>query len=103
MLIEIARQKGDYLPEVSFGSHFFQDLVESKIRYLALYPDEQDIVFNDEFLRGRQNSLTELLPEAGAFEEVVRVIHVPEASAGALLNIDMDGDSQQAMAWLPPA
>jgi len=103
MLIEIARQKGDYLPEVSFGSHFFQDLVESKIRYLALYPDEQDIVFNDEFLRGRQNSLIELLPEAGDFQEVVRVIHVPEASDGALLNIDMDGDSQQAMAWLPPA
>jgi len=39
MLIEIARKTGDYLPDLSFGTHFFQDLVESEIRYLPLYPD----------------------------------------------------------------
>ena len=33
MLIEIARPVGGFVPEVSFGSHFFQDLVESNIRY----------------------------------------------------------------------
>ena len=38
MLIEVARQKGNYLPELSFGTHFFQDLVEASIRYLPLYP-----------------------------------------------------------------
>ena len=36
MLIEVARPVGGFVPEVSFGSHFFQDLVESRIRYLAL-------------------------------------------------------------------
>jgi hypothetical protein len=40
MLIEIARRQKDYLPEPSFGTHFFQDLVEASIRYLPLYPDE---------------------------------------------------------------
>ena len=29
MLIEIARKTGDYLPDLSFGTHFFQDLVEA--------------------------------------------------------------------------
>ena len=38
VLIEIARKKGNYLPDLSFGTHFFQDLVESAIRYLPLYP-----------------------------------------------------------------
>ena len=40
MIIEVARKKGNYVPDVSFGTHFFQDLVESGIRYLPLYPDD---------------------------------------------------------------
>ena len=41
MLIEIARRTGNYVPDLSFGTHFFQDLVEAQIRYLPLYPDER--------------------------------------------------------------
>jgi pyruvate, water dikinase len=51
MLVEIARRKGSYVPDLSFGTHFFQDLVEARIRYLALYPDEPGIVFNEDFFR----------------------------------------------------
>ena len=40
ILVEIARKKGSYLPDVSFGTHFFNDLVESGINYLPLYPDD---------------------------------------------------------------
>ena len=38
VLIEIARKKGNYSPDLSFGTHFFQDLVEGQIRYLPLFP-----------------------------------------------------------------
>ena len=30
VLVEMARQRGNYLPDLSFGTHFFQDLVESR-------------------------------------------------------------------------
>ena len=56
MLIEIARRKGSYVPDLSFGTHFFQDLVEARIRYLALYPDEDGILFNEDFFRGRRTA-----------------------------------------------
>jgi hypothetical protein len=36
---EVAFAEGDLMPELSFGSHFFQDLVEADIFYLALFPD----------------------------------------------------------------
>jgi len=39
-LVEIAVRKGSFVPEVSYGTHFFQELVEEGIFYLALYPDE---------------------------------------------------------------
>ena len=57
MLVEIARKKGCYLPEVSFGTHFFNDLVESQIAYLPLYPDQNGVVWNEDFLNRSPNSL----------------------------------------------
>ena len=39
MLIEIAKQREGFCPEVSFGTHFFQAPVQAGIDYLPLYPD----------------------------------------------------------------
>jgi len=103
MLIEMARPVGGFVPEVSFGSHFFQDLVESRIPYLALYPEEEDCLFDEEFLHGSPNALANLLPDAAGYDDVVRVIDVADASGGLLLNVDMDGESQKALAYLAEA
>ena len=100
MLIEIARPVGGFVPEVSFGSHFFQDLVESRIRYLALYPEEKGNLFNEDFLQGSPNALPDLLPEVANYADVVRVIDVADVSGGLRLNIDMDGDAQDALGYL---
>lgn len=99
MLVEVARQKRDYVPEPSFGTHFFQDLVEASIRYLPLYPDEPGSVFNEQFLLGAQNVLPELLPGPAALTGVVRVIDVRRAT-GMTLQVLMNGDSGEAVAML---
>ncbi|MFB3854219.1 MAG: PEP/pyruvate-binding domain-containing protein [Vicinamibacterales bacterium] len=103
LLVEIARKKGGYVPDLSFGTHFFQDLVEAKIRYLALYPDEDGIVFNEEFFRTAPNSLATLLPEYAYLENVVRVIDVAEAAGNRELNVIMDGDKDEAIGFLADA
>ncbi len=100
MLIEIARPVGGFVPEVSFGSHFFQDLVESRIPYLALYPEEEGNLFDEKFLHGAPNALPHLLPELADYADVVRVIDVGQMGGGLLLNIDMDGDAQEALGYL---
>ena len=78
-LIEIARKRGQYVPDLSFGTHFFQDLVEASIRYLPLYPDEPDVIFNEAFLGEARNILADLLPEYARLQHVVRVIDVPKS------------------------
>jgi hypothetical protein len=102
VLIEIARQKGSYLPDVSFGTHFFQDLTESGIHYLPLYPDEPGVVWNEDLLNRSPNVLAELVPQAVDVAEVVRVIHVPAVADGRLLHVIMDGDADRAIAFLAP-
>jgi hypothetical protein len=102
MLVEIARQKGSYLPDVSFGTHFFNDLVESNIAYLPLYPDETDVVWNEQFLRSSPNQLATVTPAFTHLEDVVRVIHVPQVASGMLLHVIMDGEEDRALAYLAP-
>ncbi len=102
MLVEIARKKGSYLPDVSFGTHFFQDLVESGISYLPLYPDEDEVIWNREFLEDSANRLAELAPRHAGLAGVVRVIHVPSVASGRLLHVIMDAEDDRALAFLGP-
>jgi hypothetical protein len=102
VLIEIARKKGNYVPDLSFGTHFFQDLVESGIRYLPLYPDDPGVVFNERFLTRSENVLPRLLPEFAHLADTVRVIEVPATTGGQVLRLLMNADLDEAVAVLAP-
>ncbi len=97
-LIEIAQKTGNFTPDLSFGTHFFQDLVESSIRYLPLYPDDDNIIFNSIFLRTSKNLLNELIPEFSDLQDMIRVIDVPSQTDGQVLNILMNADLDEAVA-----
>jgi hypothetical protein len=100
VLIEIARKKGNYMPDLSFGTHFFQDLVEGQIRYLPLFPDDEGIVFNERFLLGSPNILPEVLPDFSRLAGVVRLIDVPQAAGGKILRVLMNAELGEAVALL---
>jgi hypothetical protein len=97
MLIEVARQKGNYVPELSFGTHFFQDLVESSIRYLPLYPDDSKVRFNEDFLTSSENILADILPELSDLADTIKVLDIPKISGGKVLNVYMNGDLEKAI------
>jgi pyruvate, water dikinase len=99
-LVEIARKKGNILPDLSFGTHFFQDLVEAEIRYLPLYPDEQGTLFQESFFRDSPNILPRVLPEHADIADTVRVIDVAEATGGQVLRILMNADLDEAVGFL---
>ena len=100
VLIEIARQRGGYVPDLSFGTHFFQDLVESSIRYLPLYPDDPAVVFAEEFFARSPNALEDLLPEFVGLAGVVRVIDVRAVTEGLVVKVLMNGELDQAVGLL---
>lgn len=100
MLIEIARKTGDYTPDVSFGTHFFQDLVEAGIRYLPLYPDEDNVAFNELFFTRSPNLLAELTPEYASLSDTVHVIDVPRAADSQVLYVLMNTDLDEAVGVL---
>jgi len=94
-LLEIARASEGFAPEPSFGTHFFQDLIEASILYLPLYPEED--VFNEKILLGSENVLPRL---GGTSAKGVRVIDVRASFPGRSLHLAMDGEAQQALCYL---
>lgn len=100
MLIEVAQKQSRFEPELSFGTHFFQDLVEENIKYLPLYPGDHDTIFNQAFFRSSHNALADILPAYSRFSHVVKVIKVRENYFNKELIVLMNGDLQKAIAYL---
>ncbi len=102
-LVEIAVAQEGVVPEPSYGTHFFQDLVEAEIYPLAVYPEEPGDFLNQAFLDQAQNHLADLLPEAACYSDCVKVIHVPSERHGCHLEIVMDGERALAFLSRPSA
>lgn len=100
VLIEVARQTTEHRPDVSYGTHFFQDLVEEEIIYLPLYPDEPESQFNEKFFEESTNSFSEVLPEYDSFSDVIKLIDVPAVAGGAHACISADPEKQDAICFL---
>jgi len=100
MLIEVARERDGYVPEVSFGTHFFQDLIEANIHYLPLYPDDPACNWNHAFFNADQNALAKLIPKRAELANVIRVLPVPAIAAGRTVRIVMDGNEDAALAYV---
>ncbi len=102
LLIEIAKKKGSYQPELSFGTHFFQDLVESEIYYLPLYPDEEGNLLNEKMIGIMPNELGNFAPRFNHLSDVIKVIKVSDIETNSTLSVIMDGEANKALAFIVP-
>lgn len=100
VLVEIAREAAGQMPELSFGTHFFQDLVESETVFLAVYPDDPAATFNAAFFQESPNVLAELLPDQERYAEYIRVIDVSTLTGGARVQVVADAQEQRAICFL---
>lgn len=73
VLCEYSLTKEGFMPELSYGSHFFQDIVETDIFYVAVFDGYRDVVFNPDFILRKENLLTSFLPDSGKYENVIHV------------------------------
>ena len=100
VLVEIARKEGGHEPELSYGTHFFLDLVEGEIIYLPVYPDDETAEFNSDFFHNSPNILNNLLPELNRFKQVINVIDVEAAAKGTKVQIIADPQTRRAVCFL---
>jgi hypothetical protein len=101
VLAEVALAQGHHAPEASYGTHFFQDLVEAQIYPLPLYPDDPNTTFNWAFFRQAPNILRNILPDAPTeVLDALKVIDVPTVAGGRRLTIAMSSEQERALGYL---
>jgi hypothetical protein len=92
VLVEVAT-KSSFSAEPSYGTHFFQDLVESQIYPLAVYPEEPDDHLNLEFIRKAEDQMQKFISEQSEVTHCIKLIHIPTERPGHLMELIMDGQS----------
>lgn len=82
-IAELAYSSHGLRPELSYGSHFFQDLVEADTFYVALYPGEEGCVLDEALFEECENVYSKLVSsEPGdAMADVIRVFDLGESGA----------------------
>ena len=76
IICETEETSAGYNPELSFGSHIFQDLVEAEILYTAVFHNEKTIHFSPEMLASQPDLVSEFTTEAGLSD----IVHVYDVS-----------------------
>jgi pyruvate, water dikinase len=100
ILGEVAFAREDYTPEVSFGTHFFNDLVEAQIAPVAIFPDQTDTIFNEIFFMESPNQLPSLSAEFESYQTVIHVVHVPSSGEGRFLQVYQNNEAQEGIGFL---
>ncbi len=76
-ICEISDSRAGYNPELSYGSHFFQDLVEAGILYNAIFENEKTIQYNPDMIKNLPNIIGEFVDD---IEEVGDIVSVSDVS-----------------------
>ncbi|SPF32338.1 Pyruvate phosphate dikinase, PEP/pyruvate binding domain protein (fragment) [Syntrophobacter sp. SbD1] len=99
VLAEIAMKELGAVPEPSFGTHFFNDLVEANIVPLAIDADNPDTLFREDFFCQCPDVLASLDPGLQN-DGTARVIHVPSCAQGQYLQVYLDTEEQKGVGFL---
>ncbi|MCP4672937.1 MAG: hypothetical protein GY857_16715, partial [Desulfobacula sp.] len=73
------------ISEVLYGTHFFNDLVESGILHVAVSPGEKGSFLQENLLIKASNQLGSFLPDDSLWESVINLIHIPSCHNGMKL------------------
>lgn len=76
IICEVEESKAGYNPELSYGSHIFQDLVEAQILYTAAFQNEKTIHFAPDKLKGARD----IVKSYGNEKNLTDIVHVYDVS-----------------------
>jgi len=101
-LVELAGKGVGAAPEPSLGTHFFQDLMEAQIFPVSVPIDQKGTIFNREFFYNTPNKLQGLVEVSDHAATCLRLIDVASYRPGCHLELIMDGEKGEAVAFISP-
>ncbi len=100
VLCEIASMHDNLTPDASLGTHFFNELVENDLLYLALRPQREENRLNHRFLEEPgHNCLEQCLTHPSPVAHAVRLLHAGAMANGARIRLHADMIAQSAVLY----
>lgn len=75
---EVSDNRAGYMPELSYGSHMFQDLTEAEITYGAIYNNEKTLTYNPDLFAENPDLFPKICPEYPELQEMIQVREVED-------------------------
>ncbi len=100
VLCEIVAMREGLIPDVSLGTHFFSDLFEMDILYLAIFPHRDGNRLNGHFVENYPNKLAEILPRAATYSHIIKVVDAADLPAGRTLSLNANSLRQRVVCYL---
>jgi len=72
-LCEVSYEGAGYMPDLSFGSHFFQDLVEGEIFYSAIFENSPDVVYSPNVLNNCETIFNDIIESQTDIKSIISV------------------------------
>ena len=99
-ICEIAEMHEGLIPDVSLGTHFFNNLVELDLLYFALHPHKEQDVLQREFFTTNPNQLPELFPKEAKWQEILKVIDTESLPHNLDLMMNMNTITQKGYCYI---
>ncbi len=90
-ICEVTDTRAGYMPELSYGSHMFQDLVEAEIFYGAIFGDRRTRCYDRDFFEAHENLFAQICP---GHDDLARIVQVYEVEH---VNLWVDGIRNHAI------
>jgi hypothetical protein len=100
VLVEVSYASAINEPDLSYGTHFSQDLVEANIIYMHIFPNKHSTQFNEHFFNKSPNLLTKILPEYQDYKNIVKVVDVSLTHKNTYAHLIADGRTRKAICYL---
>lgn len=100
MLVELVPDSGTKSSEPSYGTHFFQDLVEANIYPLAIILKQDKGYFRESIFRNAPNLLGNLSPQDASFEDLVKVYDIQEMTRGKTMSVIMVSNTEESIGFI---
>jgi hypothetical protein len=100
-LIELTGKEVGASPDPSFGTHFFQDLMEANIYPLAVYLDDKNTIFNRGFFHDTPNHVGDFISiDSPRVLSALCLIAVHDHRPNHHMDLIMDAQKSRAIAFL---
>jgi hypothetical protein len=101
VLVELAIMHAGLVPDVSLGTHFFNDLVEMDMLYFAVFPGRGQNCFSEHFLKRAPSFLRLIPPENDFWAKTITVLEqgLPGADNSGELRLYADAASQSVLCY----